>query len=164
MIETIRTTILSVIKIIEDQEPMDLETETVKNKSISNTMDRVISKMYKTDQRQDDMEPVDAELHRICRECAEACLRTIVEHLYRFLDEHGYDADPGYEDWIKKLHPENITGTQVDHRFYIEESEHRLVWNELMELKGREGLLVHPRTLRRLRTSREQPEPSKKRI
>ena len=35
-----------------------------------------------------------------------------------------------YEAWIKALHPENAIGGSIDHRFYVEESEHRQIWND----------------------------------
>ncbi len=52
---------------------------------------------------------------------------------------------PQYEDWIRDLHPENVNDKGVDHRFYVLESEHRLVWNEQMENSNRADLVIHPR-------------------
>lgn len=127
----------------------------LKAKSIINTIDKVMSKTYQDDQREDDMRRGDAELHRICRESAKACLRAIVEHIYDFLDECCGGALPVYEDWIQELHPENVIGTEIDHRFYIEESDHRIIWNEVMVKKSRKKCLVPPRTLRRSSNSRD---------
>ena len=52
-----------------------------------------------------------------------------------FLREH---PDASYNEWIEDLHPENAhTGIlleglskTIDHRFYVEESDHRILWNE----------------------------------
>ncbi len=45
----------------------------------------------------------------------------------------------------RALHPENLNKKGVDHRFYVLESEHRLVWNGQMEKSNRADLVIHPR-------------------
>lgn len=63
-------------------------------------------------------------------------------HLNEFLITH---PNATYEEWIGKLHPENVTTTNgggdsdesqptisIDHRFYVEESDHRRLWNEMI--------------------------------
>ena len=92
------------------------------------------------------------EMRRICREATMACLWNIIEHLFNFTEDHREEIESyqvtapasasastsasfcniTYEDWIKSLHPENVHGGVVDHRFYIRDSEHRMVWNELV--------------------------------
>jgi hypothetical protein len=72
---------------------------------------------------------------RIIREAEAACMRAVKDHLESFLEEH---PDASYEAWIEELHPENTheglllegLGKTLDHRFYIEESDHRKLWNE----------------------------------
>ena len=76
-------------------------------------------------------------------------------HLSEFLITHPYAT---YEEWIAKLHPDNVTTTtttttttksnnggggdgnksqqpaiSIDHRFYVEDSDHRQLWNEMIE-------------------------------
>ena len=88
-----------------------------------------------------------------------ACLWNIIEHLFDFLEqnncnEHTNDAydksicrcsHPQYKDWIRELHPENVNGKVVDHRFYVQESDHRMVWNEHMKMNDRMDLVIQPR-------------------
>jgi hypothetical protein len=77
----------------------------------------------------------DQERHDICRQAMEACLGNIRQHLLEFLDDH---PQATYEEWICELHPDNIndkleglTNTpMIDHRFYVKDSDHRLLWNE----------------------------------
>jgi hypothetical protein len=97
------------------------------------------------------------EMLRICREATMACLRNIIEHLFDFLqNEQENELTQTYEDWIKALHPENVhihkheqdnsVEITVDHRFYIQDSEHRMVWNEQMGKRDRRDLMVWPRS------------------
>jgi len=89
------------------------------------------------------IQPVpDAEImeeqERKCmrREAIAACIRTILEHLSGFLKEL---PESTYEQWILKLHPDNAHDqhhsnvAKIDHRFYVEESDHRLIWNKNMD-------------------------------
>lgn len=67
-------------------------------------------------------------------------------HLNEFLITHPYAT---YEEWIGKLHPENVTQqdkttTTIDHRFYVEDSDHRMLWNEMI---GEEREFVAVRSL-----------------
>jgi hypothetical protein len=89
-----------------------------------------------------------------------ACQREIEQHLDEFLlqklhttSSHHQASDhtnhshppppssslPRYEEWIQDLHPENVaTGHifddlhEVDIRFYVQDSDHRLLWNARM--------------------------------
>jgi len=68
------------------------------------------------------------------REAGEACTAAIDDHLQLFIVEH---PTATYEEWIADLHPENLQegrllegmGKELDHRFYVEESDHRIMWN-----------------------------------
>lgn len=88
----------------------------------------------------------------LVREATEACQKEIEDHLENFLEEY---PDATYEEWIKELHPDNIEqgmlleGTDfavVDARFYVEESDHRLMWNR--HEKVPEGRHVVARSLK----------------
>jgi len=78
----------------------------------------------------------DEERKAICREAVAACMQTILEHLSNFREER---PDATYEEWIIKLHPDNADDKRrnnvglIDHRFYVEESDHRIIWNETMD-------------------------------
>jgi hypothetical protein len=101
------------------------------------------------ERRQDnsgDLHSRDYDLYQLCREATEACLREIISHLYNFLQDCD-NCDAKYEDWIKDVHPENVDGSRVDHRFYIKDSEHLGIWNALMETLDRESKIVSPRSL-----------------
>jgi hypothetical protein len=75
------------------------------------------------------------EMMRFKREAEESCLNTTTEHLLDFIK-----ANPTatYHQWIEDLHPENAhdgallegLGKTIDHRFFVEESDHRRIWNE----------------------------------
>ena len=73
------------------------------------------------------------------REAVERCRQEIESHLDEFLTNHQHDENhPRYEDWIQVLHPENVApgmllpemGLDVDGRFYVEESDHLILWNQ----------------------------------
>merc|ERR1712196_437024 len=55
-----------------------------------------------------------------------ACMATLRIHLEQHLQAHPASS---YEDWIAAVHPENATAQGIDHRFYMEQSEHRKLWN-----------------------------------
>lgn len=79
-------------------------------------------------------EEKEKALEFLKKEAYEACLDAIREHLVAFLSE---TPKARYEDWVEELHPENaqsrrnlVHGKSIDHRFYVEESDHRKLWNE----------------------------------
>jgi len=79
----------------------------------------------------------------LVREAEARCRATIIHHLHEFLVKFPLAT---YEEWISDLHPDNVTPTKtnveqkehtIDHRFYVVDSDHRIIWNGLMEeLKG----------------------------
>mmetsp|Transcript_29083 Transcript_29083/g.40726 ORF Transcript_29083/g.40726 Transcript_29083/m.40726 type:complete len:221 (-) Transcript_29083:192-854(-) len=92
----------------------------------------------------------DHDRHMLRQEAAEATFQLIQQHLEEFLNEN---PDAMYEEWIEKLHPENVHSSpdsinlvptqdsthagrnrtrsfHVDHRFYVEDSDHRRMWND----------------------------------
>jgi hypothetical protein len=114
-------------------------------------MNKIVTHLDGHDEgRQDrDQGSNEDELDRLCKEATEACLREIISHLDHFIQDCD-DCDVKYEDWIKEVHPENVDGCSVDHRFYIKESEHLLIWNALMEVLNRKSRIVSPRSLLQL--------------
>lgn len=103
---------------------------------------RLIDEMEKDQELADHLEFInqetkqEAEFKEIVREATEACQKEIEEHLDDFLERR---PDATYEEWIKEIHPDNIEQGKllggddfevVDIRFYVEDSDHRLLWNE----------------------------------
>jgi hypothetical protein len=75
------------------------------------------------------------ESEQMVEEAARMMLEINRRHLEDFLTGHPAAT---YEEWIADLHPENVNNSggdgAVDHRFYVETSDHRLLWNELRTL------------------------------
>jgi len=79
----------------------------------------------------------EVERKSLCRLAQDACLETLKEHIQDFLQEH---PQASYEQWIQDVHPENVSSSQassqasfqyeIDHRFYVETSDHRILWND----------------------------------
>jgi hypothetical protein len=71
------------------------------------------------------------------REAEEACFDAIRSHLHEFLEQRPRAT---YEEWIIDLHPENVFEQDgklvLDHRFYVDDSDHRHLWNQ--HLRDRE--------------------------
>lgn len=74
-----------------------------------------------------------AQMERMRRDTCAACMLEVEIHLDKFLRSRG---DGTYEQWIGELHPENVRTDvrrpgekTLDHRFYIEGSDHRRLWN-----------------------------------
>ena len=75
----------------------------------------------------------EADRKDLVRQATEACHAEIENHLEDFLERC---PDATYEDWILDLHPDNVEQgrlfenfTEVDLRFYVKDSDHRLLWN-----------------------------------
>jgi len=83
----------------------------------------------------------DAYFQQIRREAAAACFKCILDHLEEFITEY---LDATYEQWIANLHPENMNADKVDHRFYVECSDHLQIWNLYMTKEGRSHFKVEP--------------------
>lgn len=77
----------------------------------------------------------EQEAREMMRAAGVACAEAIESHLETFLEN---DPHVTYEEWISDLHPENLhegkllegMGKELDHRFYVAESDHRLLWNK----------------------------------
>ena len=72
------------------------------------------------------------ENNGIVRESQANCMKEVSNHLATYLVEH---PEATYEEWIASLHPDNAEYDDgvIDHRFYVEQSDHRLLWNECMQ-------------------------------
>jgi hypothetical protein len=94
-----------------------------RDQNVADELDRVNQENREEQERKD-----------LCRQAEQACLLAVKEHLQSFLQEKRDDA--AYEEWIGELHPDNIyikddgSGTIVDPRFYIQDSDHRILWND----------------------------------
>ena len=77
----------------------------------------------------------EQERQAIRRQAMEACMAAMTDHLMEFIHAKPQGS---YEEWICQLHPDNINGRLegltstpiIDHRFYVADSDHRLLWNE----------------------------------
>lgn len=78
----------------------------------------------------------EQQRRKIRLEAKTAMLDAVKDHLESFLAEN---RNASYEQWIEELHPENAQegllleglGKTIDHRFYVEDSEHLQIWNEM---------------------------------
>mmetsp|Transcript_17228 Transcript_17228/g.32610 ORF Transcript_17228/g.32610 Transcript_17228/m.32610 type:complete len:165 (-) Transcript_17228:14-508(-) len=86
------------------------------------------------------------ERNELVRKSQSECMKEITDHLFQYLHEN---PDATYEEWIASLHPDNAAYTdgRIDHRFYVEESDHRLLWNECMSTMQSEERIVSPKSL-----------------
>ena len=99
-----------------------------------------IGEMEKDQELADDLEVInqetaeEAERKKIVQEAVAKCQAEIEEHIQSFLF---LNPEATYEEWINDLHPENVADgsllpgfKEVDLRFYVEDSDHRILWNE----------------------------------
>jgi hypothetical protein len=97
-----------------------------------------IDNLEKDQQLADQLEEMNADIQQemerkaLVQEVRQACMAAIQTHLESFLQENPQGL---YEEWIAELHPDNVTDgndhtTTVDARFYIQESDHRILWNQ----------------------------------
>ena len=75
----------------------------------------------------------EMERQRMIDDALQRCKAEIDEHLTSFLF---LNPEASYEEWIQDLHPENVAEGKllqdfkdVDLRFYVADSDHRLLWN-----------------------------------
>jgi len=74
------------------------------------------------------------EMMAIKKEAEERCMADTKDHLLAFIKDN---PQAKYHEWIEAFHPENAhdgtllegMGKTIDHRFYVEESDHRRLWN-----------------------------------
>jgi hypothetical protein len=75
----------------------------------------------------------EEERKQMVEEAVALCKKAIKEHLHEYLDKN---PSSSYEEWIRALHPDNaeyIDEHAIDHRFYCEDSDHRIMWNEYIQ-------------------------------
>lgn len=114
---------------------------------------KLIDRMEQDQELADQLEFVNEDTreeearNQIVRESLAACRAAIEEHLVEFLMRRPHAS---YEQWIQELHPENVSPggifddlQEVDSRFYVKESDHRILWNS----KVAPRLQVAPRTV-----------------
>lgn len=104
---------------------------------------KLIDDMEHDQEIADELEAVNQELNEesqrkeLVREATAACHAEIENHLDEFLIQH---PSASYEDWITDLHPDNVMDgrlfediKEVDLRFYVVDSDHRILWNSKHE-------------------------------
>lgn len=79
----------------------------------------------------------ELERKKMVLEAERQSLEIMHEHLEEFLRENPRTT---YESWIAALHPDNVLeakllegvsgSTEIDHRFFVADSDHRKLWNE----------------------------------
>ena len=75
------------------------------------------------------------EMMALKEEAEASCMLATKEHLLAFIKQN---PNAKYHEWIEDFHPENAhdgsllsgLGKTIDHRFYVEESDHRRLWND----------------------------------
>lgn len=116
---------------------------------------RLIDKMEQDQGMADTLERRNRDLRdeqdarQMMREAEAACTEAIESHLTSFVQLNPHAT---YEEWISDLHPENLhegkllegMGKELDHRFYVAESDHRLLWNR--NIDGTDRLEVAARS------------------
>lgn len=80
-----------------------------------------------------DRERQDSEL--MVHQAAQLMLDLDRNHLEEFVIKNPSGT---YEEWIGELHPDNFHDGVLDHRFYVEDSDHRKLWNDSLSGSVRE--------------------------
>jgi len=119
------------------------------NKFQNMNLGRIIDQMEQDQGLADSLEALNSrmkeevERHSVRREAEELSMKVITDHLHGFLEAH---PEGTYEEWISDLHPENANQgklladiQQIDDRFYVMESDHRLLWNTAVEEQQSKG-------------------------
>ena len=86
------------------------------------------------------------ESEKMVHEAARMMLDINRRHLEDYLTNHPAAT---YEEWIADLHPENVMTEEthgvegkkiaIDHRYYVEDSDHRILWNEMITASQQEA-------------------------
>ena len=62
-------------------------------------------------------------------------MKEIHEHCLTYFSNNPDDAS--YEKWIRECHPDNAPDSEnIDHRFYVRDSDHRIIWNSYCDMHG----------------------------
>ena len=92
----------------------------------NNDVDEITAKLKFLNQELVD----DQDRRQMVRESLSQCMKEIQTHLDGFLISN---PRASYEEWIAVLHPDNVNDEEeIDHRFYVQESDHLLLWNQYM--------------------------------
>lgn len=79
------------------------------------------------------------ETEATAHEAAQMMLDIDRQHLDEFIQKKNQQSST-YEEWISELHPDNVQESgAIDHRFYVHDSDHRLMWNGKAD-----GVYRHP--------------------
>jgi hypothetical protein len=142
-----------------------LKRRTESGRSIDEDLEKFSDSALDIDGEFESEEDKNKALEYLKQEAYQACLDAIRGHLAAFLEE---TPDCSYEEWIEELHPENakstrnlVRGASIDHRFYVEDSDHRKLWNQNLGDDGQRAY-VHIRDYSEdSYSSRPRPPPPK---
>lgn len=83
---------------------------------------------------------------KMVRDSQLQCMKQISDHLKPFLIQNPY---ANYEEWIADLHPDNAeySDGRIDHRFYVQDSDHRKLWNQFMTQLGFVDRIVQQKSI-----------------
>lgn len=123
--------------------------------SVPQTIAKISKKQKESDDKPefaDKLEFISKEIledqhgRRIVRESQAECMNEIIDHLESYLIEHKVST---YEEWIAAVHPDNAEyeDGRIDHRFYAEDSDHRLLWNQVMVKRGFEERVIETKSI-----------------
>jgi len=100
-----------------------MNTQTLQDSNTGTADEQMRLRMERIDREREESEAMVQDAARMMKEINQ-------RHLEEYLITH---PSATYESWIAKLHPENVDGETIDHRFYVEDSDHRILWNENLE-------------------------------
>jgi hypothetical protein len=88
----------------------------------------------------------DQGRNKLVRESQADCMKEISNHLGSFLTDN---PAAKYEEWVAAVHPDNAeyTDGSIDHRFYVKDSDHRILWNKYMQELNCPGRLIEVRSV-----------------
>ena len=72
--------------------------------------------------------------NQMCRDSVAICLESMHDHCMKYLQ---HNPEASYEEWIEAYHPDNVSSKGcIDHRFYVRDSDHRIIWNSYCDMNG----------------------------
>jgi hypothetical protein len=124
-----------------------------------------IDDLEKDQELADQLEEVNAEFQQeverkeLVIAVREACMDAIRTHLRSFLEENPHGT---YEDWIAELHPDNYCEEKqtVDARFYVADSDHRILWNQQHESYDNSVKVVPPSNVEQIAIATTNTKPT----
>lgn len=157
VLSRINSTLISFIRcmnIIRKQQENDFECYFKRRKIASKKggrFKRAIGRKRGNNKRMLELEE-EQEYKLKKRESIKACLNETHKHCMNFFETRKsfWNTNaPTYEEWISDFHPDNVVHSPssrklfrrkscyiIDHRFYLRDSDHRIIWNGYCDLYG----------------------------